>query len=334
MSGFCRGALKRSLLEEAFDDKIGSGTHGDVFKVWLGTHGDLPVAVKRFKLSQSGVPQTAYREMVLLRELKHANLLRLLEVVVGSERRSNEDEERPCLNLVYEFLEADLSQKIRAARHAGTGLECVPGGVCSLMRQLLCGLSYLHGSVVMHRDIKPANLLVAGDGTLKIGDFGLARLFDHPLRSLSLDGLVVTAWYRAPELLLGARTYCAAIDCWAAGCILGEMLLLTTLFPGAEAKADELPEEQLRCLFCSLGLPNEVAWPEVTSLRHWPAICQWPDGPFADILEERIVRDRAAKDEPVSAEMISLLRGLLTYRPEERLTASDALTHAYFEGSS
>lgn len=65
-----------------------------------------------------------------------------------------------------------------------------------------------------------------------MADFGLARVFRAPVRPLCENGVVVTAWYRAPELLLGARHYTAAVDAWAAGCILGELLTLTALFPG------------------------------------------------------------------------------------------------------
>jgi cyclin-dependent kinase 8/11 len=125
--------------------------------------------------------------------------------------------------------------------HHATGLiRNVPAPVLkSLMFQLLNGVQYLHSSHIIHRDLKPANILITQKGVVKIGDLGLARLVQSPLQPLFVgDKVVVTIWYRAPELLMGARHYTKAIDCWAVGCILGEMLSLRPMFKGEEAKLD------------------------------------------------------------------------------------------------
>ena len=132
----------------------------------------------------------------------------------------------------------------------------------SLIHQLLNGLLYLHESHILHRDLKPANILITAGGVVKIGDLGLARLTYQPLQPLFTgDKVVVTIWYRAPELLLGARHYNKAVDCWAVGCVLAELISLRPIFKGEEAKLDSkknvpFQRDQLLKIFEVLGTPN------------------------------------------------------------------------------
>ena len=123
----------------------------------------------------------------------------------------------------------------------------------------------MHGERVAHRDLKPENILIMGDGLerglIKIADFGLARKIAPLARPLDENGPVVTLWYRAPELLLGAKHYDEAIDAWAAGAIFGELANLAPLFrgveaPGAGARRDMYDRSQLEKIFAVLGVPN------------------------------------------------------------------------------
>lgn len=132
----------------------------------------------------------------------------------------------------------------------------------SLVYQLFNGLLYLHNSHILHRDLKPANILITAAGVVKIGDLGLARLTNQPLQPLFAgDKVVVTIWYRAPELLMGAKHYNKAVDCWAVGCVLAELASLRPIFKGEEAKLDSkknvpFQKDQLLKIIDVLGTPN------------------------------------------------------------------------------
>jgi len=154
--------------------------------------------------------------------------------------------------LVFDWAEYELCEILKAQREKKSNLD--QRKVKSIMWQILNGISYIHHNWVVHRDLKPSNILIMGRGpeigTVKIADFGMARLFQQPLRSLHHDGVVVTVWYRAPELLLGAKHYTKSIDMWAIGCIFGELLTNTPLFQGKEEKQPKmLQTDQLNKIF-------------------------------------------------------------------------------------
>ncbi|KAG0002170.1 cyclin-dependent serine/threonine protein kinase [Modicella reniformis] len=180
------------------------------------------------------------------------------------------------------------------------------------MYQLLKGVAYCHEHRVLHRDLKPQNLLINKKGDLKLGDFGLARAFGIPVRSYSHE--VVTLWYRAPDVLMGSKQYSTSIDIWSSGCIFAEMASGRPLFTGSSVR------DQLLKIFKILGTPTEESWTGVSTLPEYR-----PDFPtFKPIPLETLVPK-------LDADGIDLLNRLLTYDPDKRISAEEALAHPYFE---
>uniref|UniRef100_A0A0M3IE84 Cell division protein kinase 5 n=1 Tax=Ascaris lumbricoides TaxID=6252 RepID=A0A0M3IE84_ASCLU len=245
-------ALKRVRLDDDDELKlysnpsvIVSGTYGTVFKAKNRETQEI-VALKRVRLDDDdeGVPSSALREICLLKELKHENIVRLYDVV-HSERK---------LTLVFEYCDQDLKKYFDSCNG-----EIDQQVVKSLMYQLLRGLAFCHAHNVLHRDLKPQNLLINNNMQLKLADFGLARAFGIPVRCYSAE--VVTLWYRPPDVLFGAKLYNTSIDMWSAGCIFAEIANAgRPLFPGADV------DDQLKRIFRMLGTPTDDTWPSLSQL--------------------------------------------------------------------
>lgn len=152
------------------------------------------------------------------------------------------------LYLVFEHVDQDLNAYLERCPPPGLGAEKIK----DLMWQILCGVDFLHSHRIVHRDIKPQNILLSNDGTLKLADFGLARIYDF---NALLTSTVVTLWYRAPEVLLGT-TYATPVDMWSVGCIFAELFTRKPLFPG------QYEVDQLAKIFEMLGTPSESEWPD------------------------------------------------------------------------
>ncbi|RKP09271.1 negative regulator of the PHO system [Thamnocephalis sphaerospora] len=281
-------------------EKLGEGTYATVYKGKRISSGEI-VALKEITLDpDEGAPSTAIREVSLMKELRHNNVVRLYDVIHTETR----------LLLVFEYMDLDLKKYMDL--HGQNG-ALQPTVCCSLMYQLLLGLAYCHQRCVLHRDLKPQNLLINARGELKLGDFGLARAFGIPVNTYSNE--VVTLWYRAPDVLLGSRNYTTTIDVWSAGCVMAEMYTGRPLFPGATN------EDQLQRIFRALGTPNELTWPGVSALPSWREdFAQYPSRPLAQLLPQ-LANDPCALD---------LLARLLQYQPERRISAEEALVHPYF----
>ncbi|XP_037283823.2 cyclin-dependent kinase 2 [Rhipicephalus microplus] len=281
-------------------EKIGEGTYGVVYKARDRATGRF-IALKKIRLENEveGVPSTAIREIALLKELRHPNVVRLLDVV-------------PCdqkLYLVFEYMAEDLKKHIDRAASCKSSLAV--NLVKSYLWQLLQGIAYCHSHRILHRDLKPQNLLIDLEGNIKLADFGLARAFGLPLRAYTHE--VVTLWYRAPEILLGSRFYSTSVDVWSIGCIFAEMLTLKALFAG-DSEID-----QLFRIFRTLGTPDESSWPGVTNLPDYKATFpRWEPQSLANVINGL---DPDGED---------LILQLLVTDPEARVPAKRALSHRYF----
>jgi len=167
----------------------------------------------------------------------------------------------------------------------------------------------------MQHKLTNHQLLISADGrTLKLADFGLARLSGLPNGPYTYE--VVTLWYRAPELLLGASRYSAAVDVWSVGCIFAEMATGLPLFPG---RSDI---DQLIKIFQRRGTPNPAIWPGVDRLPHYnPEFPRWPERPITDFVPIEALGSANAAD---------LLTSLLQYDPDRRLVCRQAMQHGYF----
>ena len=276
---------------------IGEGTFGKVHKAVVTATGEIVAIKKLIKTmsSKEGAELSMLREIMLLQELKHENVIDLIEVFVH----------HGSISLVFEFCDADLEAVIKdSSRHLS--IAQVKGYLLGTLR----GVAFCHANWVLHRDLKPGNLLLTSSGGIKVADFGLARFFGSPERRYT--GQVVTRWYRAPELLFGAKFYGPSVDLWSVGCIFAELLLRAPYFPGNS------DIEQLSRIFTGLGTPTEETWPGVTALPDYIPFHPQPGKPLREVFS-------AASDEA-----LDLLQQLLTLHPGARIRASAALDHAYF----
>jgi serine/threonine protein kinase len=287
----------RSQLER-YDKqiKIGEGTYGVVYKAKDKVTGKM-IALKKIRLEHEdeGVPSTAIREISILKELKHPNVVSLLDIVNYQNK----------LYLVFEFLDQDLKKYMDSVQTMDPKL------VQSYIYQLLDGLLFCHKRRILHRDLKPQNLLIDKKGSLKLADFGLARAFCVPLRPYTHE--VITLWYRAPEILLGSQAYSTPIDIWSAGCIFAELIAKRPLFPG-DSEID-----QLYRIFRTLGTPTDDVWRGCTSLPDYKSnFPKWKPQELSKVLP---MADHQA---------IDLLSKMLIYEPYQRISAKEAVKHPYF----
>ncbi|XP_045464949.1 cyclin-dependent kinase 14 isoform X2 [Harmonia axyridis] len=283
-------------------EQLGEGSYATVYKGFSNLQNQV-VALKEIRLQEEeGAPFTAIREASLLKELKHANIVTLHDIV----------HTRTTLTFVFEYVHTDLSQYLE--RHSG-GLD--PRNVRLFLFQLLRGLSFCHKRRVLHRDVKPQNLLISEIGELKLADFGLARAKSVPSHTYSHE--VVTLWYRPPDVLLGSTEYSTSLDMWGVGCIFVEMITGVAIFPGVRDTYD-----QLHKIFKVLGTPAEEDWEGVTRLPGYKV--------------QKLTQYKPKKLGLVWPRLHDVLHGeamatsLLQLNPINRLGADDAMVHPYFAG--
>ncbi|XP_065848009.1 probable serine/threonine-protein kinase At1g54610 [Euphorbia lathyris] len=277
-------------------DKAGQGTYSNVYKARDRDTGKI-VALKKVKFDTSQPESVKFmaREITILQELDHPNVLKLEGLATSRMQYS--------LYLVFDFMQSDLSSIINnpEARLTEPQVKCY-------MQQLLSGLQHCHERGILHRDIKGSNLLIDKKGMLKIADFGLANYY-NPKRPLT--SRVVTLWYRAPELLLGSTNYGVGIDLWSAGCLLAEMLAARPIMPG------RTEVEQLHRIFKLCGTPSEDYWKKLKLSTTFRPPKQYKPSLF-----------EAFGEFPESS--LGLLTTLLALDPAYRGSASSALQSEFF----
>lgn len=280
--------LKREVL--------GEGTYGVVYKA-IDTKTNQTVAIKKIRLGKQkeGVNFTALREIKLLKELKDPNIIELIDAFP---HKGN-------LHLVFEFMESDLEAVIR-----DRNIVLSPADIKSYLQMTLKALAFCHKKWVLHRDMKPNNLLLAADGQLKLGDFGLARIFGSPDRRFTHQ--VFARWYRAPELLFGTKQYGPAVDVWGAACVFAELLLRRPFLQGSS------DIDQLGKIFAAFGTPKPAQWPDMVYLPDYVEYQYVPAPPLRTLF-------------PVASDdALDLLSKMFAYDPKARITAQQALEHRYF----
>ncbi|XP_064455529.1 cyclin-dependent kinase 4-like [Ornithodoros turicata] len=290
--------------ESAYEEvaHIGTGAFGTVYKARDRHNDGRFVALKkvRIPLNEEGIPMGTLREISLLKQLdsaNHPNVVRLLDICHGC-RMAGE----LVLFLVFEHVDQDLATFLD--RCPEPGLD--PALIARLFKQLITGVEFLHSNRIVHRDLKPQNVLVTSRRQLKLADFGLARLYEY---EMSLTPVVVTLWYRPPEVLM-QTSYGLPVDLWSCGCIFAEMYRRKPLFSG-QSEGDQLTK-----IFEVIGVPRKEDWPDIP--LSWSTFQRCGEGKkLEDLVPEMEV---AATD---------LLREMLVFVPSKRITASAALKHEY-----
>ncbi|XP_077937099.1 cyclin-dependent kinase 16 isoform X2 [Gasterosteus aculeatus] len=278
-------------------DKLGEGTYATVYKGRSKLTENL-VALKEIRLEhEEGAPCTAIREVSLLKDLKHANIVTLHDII----------HTQKSLTLVFEYLDKDLKQYLDDCSNIIN-----VHNVKLFLFQLLRGLSYCHRRKVLHRDLKPQNLLINERGELKLADFGLARAKSIPTKTYSNE--VVTLWYRPPDILLGSTNYSTHIDMWGVGCIFYEMTTGRPLFPGSTV------EEELHFIFKLLGTPTENSWSGISSNE------QFVGHNYPLYRAERL----STHTPRLSSDGVDLLSKFLQFEGKKRISAAEAMSHRYF----
>ncbi|VDN56836.1 unnamed protein product [Dracunculus medinensis] len=321
---------------------LGEGQFANVYKAKDVETNEF-VAIKKIKIlsrheAMDGMDRTAIREIKLLQELHHDNIIKIIFFKVFpaikliyhyyNNYNSISDSRftillcqynsfiplrdvighKTSIQLVFDFMETDLENIIK-----DNSIILMPEHIKNITLQMLLGVEYLHAHWVLHRDLKPNNLLMNSSGRIKITDFGLARFFGSPNRNYTNQ--VVTRWYRAPELLIAVRAYGGGIDMWSVGCIIAELLLRVPLFPG------ETDLHQLIKIYDILGSPTDEEWPERKELCNIDNFIEMK--PCQGIPLRNVFT--AASDD-----LIELIQYCLKYNPLHRWTATQALNSQYF----
>lgn len=288
-------------------ESIGTGAYGVVCAAKDNRTGQR-VAIKKIPrvLEVLVIAKRTYRELKILRHLRHDNIISILDVMQPPEDLSQFED----VYVVLDLMETDLHHIIHSVQALSDE------HIKFFLYQILRGLKYIHSANVLHRDLKPSNLLVNRNCELKIGDFGMARGLASSAdeHATFMTEYVATRWYRAPELMLSFSEYTFAIDMWSVGCILAEMLARRQLFPGKDYL------NQLQLILSVVGTPNAEYIQGVGSERVKTYLQNLPARKRVDL---SVLFPSCG---PVALE---LLDSMLQLDPKKRPTSEGALAHKY-----
>lgn len=365
--------MTRTIAHYKRLEQIGLGTYGQVYRaVCLDT--GRTVALKKMRIMTGrgywGMPLQLIREIKILKQLQHPNLLQMIEVVTSKgvehldpddpittedpskkkKEKDNYEEDQAALSrekykgnlfLVLEYVTHDLTGLMDVAyQFTLVQIKCI-------FQQLLQALRFMHENKYVHRDIKSSNILLDSHYRLKLADFGLARSLEPPLLDQmeqngsggsmqDLTNKVITLWYRPPEILLGTVHYGCAVDVWSAGCILAELMT------GKPLAAGKTELDQLTLLADLTGTPDADTWNYLMSLKKSRSL---PDAIPATATEWREGERRPSKlrdkygpnsisrnkqKRQIPDTALNLLEKLLEWDPRKRLSAANALQNRYF----
>ncbi|XP_075578428.1 mitogen-activated protein kinase 14 isoform X1 [Pelecanus crispus] len=324
---FYRQELNKTVWEvpERYQNlsPVGSGAYGSVCSAF-DTKTGLRVAVKKLSRPFQSIihAKRTYRELRLLKHMKHENVIGLLDVFTPAKSL----EEFNDVYLVTHLMGADLNNIVKCQKLTDDHVQF-------LIYQILRGLKYIHSADIIHRDLKPSNLAVNEDCELKILDFGLARHTDD-----EMTGYVATRWYRAPEIMLNWMHYNQTVDIWSVGCIMAELLTGRTLFPGT----DHI--DQLKLILRLVGTPGPELLKKISSesLQQIMRLTGTPPAYLINRMPSHEARNYILSlsympkmnfenvfigANPLA---VDLLEKMLVLDTDKRITAAEALAHAYF----
>ncbi|TPX32416.1 hypothetical protein SmJEL517_g04465 [Synchytrium microbalum] len=326
-----RHELRKFVGTSPIDDyeisnTVGEGTFGLVTVGKNKITGTI-VALKKISMKneKEGLPVTALREIKILKMMSHPNVIQLLEI--ATKKADKNKSVRGEVYMVFPYMDHDLSGIIES-----DNIKLTPSHIKSYMKQLLEGTAYLHQVRLIHRDMKTANILIDNHGNLRLADFGLARTYNPDEKKRRYTNMVVTRWYRPPELILGDTKYGPSVDMWGIGCVFGEMLRRQPILPGGGGKDEETASvDQLKRIFSMRGIPTVETWPDWDKLPKWASFgAQFKEQYRPQDLAKQFEKDCRGARIDIDESGLSLLAGLLILNPRNRLTADKALLAPYF----
>ncbi|KAI9305072.1 cyclin-dependent kinase 2 [Cunninghamella echinulata] len=285
-----------------FLEKIGKGGYGVVFKA-RETRTRNIVAVKTFMERSSGIPNTTIREIAILKELQHPNVIKMIDIVVQLSK----------MYLILEYYDMNLKEYIKSTQREGM----TDNHIKSFLHQIVSGLHYCHSHGIIHRDLKPHNVLINHTGRVCIADFGLSRTFD--IRSFPFTPRNTTLTYRAPEMLLSVKDYSLPVDIWSIGCIFIECMTLQALF------RCDTEVSQIISIFKIFGKPTESVWQGVESLDYFDN--SYPDWKPIDLKKYVFELSGYIMNELA----LDLLKQMFIYDPRKRITAKNVSVFALYQ---